>query len=57
MQKPYYAKRKPVHTYWRNISQEAGFVKIKITEKDVLPIDNEAYAVLSKNERQKILLV
>ena len=32
-------------------------MKIKITEKDVLPIDNEAYAVLSKNERQKILLV
>ncbi|NLN04385.1 MAG: VWA domain-containing protein [Clostridiaceae bacterium] len=50
-------REKPVHTYWRNISQEAGFVKVKITEKDVLPADNEAYAVLSKNERQKILLV
>ena len=50
-------KDKPVHTYWKGISESAGYVKIKIAEKDILPIDNEAYAVLSKNDRQKILLV
>ncbi len=50
-------KNKPVHTYWQNISLNSGYATVKIAENDILPLDNEGIAVLSKNEKQKILLV